>query len=237
MPLKYWQVCSQEIPLSSLIDLEHVTKVYPLGDNAYVALKEVNFKMASGEMAAIVGASGSGKSTLMNIIGFLDYCTEGKYYFDGQDVSHLAENELAMIRNTKIGFIFQSFFLLARSTALQNVMLPLFYRGVSRDKAAERAMMMLDKVGLAHLAQHRHNQLSGGQQQRVAIARALVGGPALILADEPTGALDSRTGKEVMDLLLQLNHDDKRTILIITHDNEVSKRCERIVTIKDGNIV
>ena len=173
----------------------------------------------------------------MNIIGFLDYCTEGKYYFDGQDVSHLAENELAMIRNTKIGFIFQSFFLLARSTALQNVMLPLFYRGVSRDKAAERAMMMLDKVGLAHLAQHRPNQLSGGQQQRVAIARALVGGPALILADEPTGALDSRTGKEVMDLLLQLNHDDKRTILIITHDNEVSKRCERIVTIKDGNIV
>ena len=208
-----------------------------MGDNDVHALRSASLDIARGEMVAIVGSSGSGKSTLMNIIGFLDYCSKGKYYFDGQLVSNIAEKELAAIRNLKIGFIFQSFFLLARSTALQNVMLPLFYRGVPRHDAIECSMAMLDKVGLSDFAQHRPSQLSGGQQQRVAIARALVGDPALILADEPTGALDSKTGSEVMDLLQKLNQDDERTILLITHDNEISKRCSRIVTIKDGNMI
>jgi len=223
--------------LSSLIKLENVTKCYQLGGNEYHALKGIYFQLARGEMAAIVGVSGSGKSTLMNIIGFLDHCTRGRYFFNDRDVSHLTELELANIRNTKIGFVFQSFFLLARSNALQNVMLPLFYRGVTRVQAKEKAMQMLEKVGVAHLAHHRPNQLSGGQQQRVAIARALVGDPEVILADEPTGALDTQTGNEVMELFINLNRKEGRTMVIITHDKEVSRRCERVVTIKDGVIM
>jgi putative ABC transport system ATP-binding protein len=226
-----------EIKLLSLIKLEQVAKVYQLGENHFSALKGINFELQRGEMLAIVGVSGSGKSTLMNIIGFLDYCTSGRYFFSGKDVSHLSEEELADIRNTKIGFVFQSFFLLARSNALQNVMLPLFYRGTPRVEAKERAMHMLEKVGVAHLADHRPNQLSGGQQQRVAIARALVGNPEVILADEPTGALDSQTGNEVMELLTDLNRQEGRTIVIITHDKEVSRRCPRTVTIRDGVMV
>lgn len=221
----------------SLIQLENVTKTYHLGDNDFHALKGINFQLERGEMTAIVGMSGSGKSTLMNIIGFLDHCTTGRYLFSGKDVSHLSEDELADIRNQKIGFVFQSFFLLPRSDALQNVMLPLFYRGTPREEAKEKAMAMLEKVGVAHLAHHRPNQLSGGQQQRVAIARALVGDPEVILADEPTGALDSHTGNEVMELFARLNQDEGRTIVIITHDKEVSRRCARTETIKDGKIV
>ncbi len=220
----------------SLIRLENVTKVYQLGENQFSALKGVNFELQRGEMTAIVGVSGSGKSTLMNIVGFLDRCTSGQYHFSGRNVSHLSEEELAKIRNTKIGFVFQSFFLLARSNALQNVMLPLFYRGTPRAEAMEIGMRMLEKVGVAHLAGHRPNQLSGGQQQRVAIARALVGNPEVILADEPTGALDSQTGNEVMDLFANLNREEGRTIIIITHDKEVSRRCRRTVTIRDGMI-
>lgn len=222
--------------MSSLIQLKNITKTYHLGENIFQALKGIDFQLSRGEMTAIVGMSGSGKSTLMNIMGFLDHSTSGHYFFDGQDVSNLTEQELAVIRNTKIGFVFQSFFLLARSTALQNVMLPLFYRRTARSKAKELALAMLDKVGVAHLAGHLPNQLSGGQQQRVAIARALVGDPEVILADEPTGALDSQTGSEVMALFNELNEKEKRTIVIITHDKEVSRRCKRVVTIKDGKI-
>jgi putative ABC transport system ATP-binding protein len=212
----------QEIKLSSLIKLENITKVYQLGSNSFSALSDINLELQQGEMTAIMGASGSGKSTLMNIIGFLDHCTTGRYLFSGRDVSHLAEQELAMIRNIKIGFVFQSFFLLTRSTALQNVMLPLFYRGTPRAQAQDMAREMLEKVSVGHLANNRPNQLSGGQQQRVAIARALVGNP--------------QTGHEVMELFINLNQQEGRTIIIITHDNEVSKKCQRTVMIKDGKI-
>lgn len=223
--------------MSSLIKLENVTKHYRMGENDVHALKGIHFQLNRGEMTAIVGVSGSGKSTLMNIIGFLDRPTSGKYFFNDQDVSNIAEQELASIRNHKIGFVFQSFFLLARSNAIQNVMLPLFYRGIPRMQAEEMARIALDKVGVAHLAKHKPNQLSGGQQQRVAIARALVTNPEVILADEPTGALDSQTGDELMALFTNLNRNEGRTIVIITHDKEVSRRCSRVVTIKDGNIL
>lgn len=222
--------------MSFLIELQHVTKAYPLGENKVMALKGVDFHVERGEMTAIVGASGSGKSTLLNIIGFLDHCTSGRYFFEGQDVSHLAEHQWAEIRNQKVGFVFQSFFLLPRSTALQNVMLPLFYRDLPRSIIVERAMATLEKVGVAHLANNRPQHMSGGQQQRVAIARALVGEPRIILADEPTGALDSQTGNEVMALFDDLNQKEGRTILIITHDREISKRCPRTVAIKDGTM-
>jgi putative ABC transport system ATP-binding protein len=222
--------------LSSLIKLEQVTKVYQLGGNDYAALKGVDFQLQRGEMTAIVGVSGSGKSTLMNIIGFLDQCSSGRYFFDGSDVSSISGDELASIRNQKIGFVFQSFFLLPRSNALQNVMLPLFYRGTPQAEAAAMAQRMLDKMGVGHLSLNKPNQLSGGQQQRVAIARALVGNPEVILADEPTGALDTQTGNEVMELFTRLNREEGRTIVIITHDKEISRRCERVVTIKDGKI-
>lgn len=222
--------------MSSLIKLENITKTYTLGDNQFQALKGIDLEIQRGEMTAIVGVSGSGKSTLMNIIGFLDQCTSGTYSFADRNVSYLSELELAEIRNRKIGFVFQSFFLLARSTALQNVILPLFYRGTPRQEAKEKALLMLEKMGVAHLANHRPNQLSGGQQQRVAIARALVTNPDIVLADEPTGALDSQTGNEVMELFQQLNQEG-RSILIITHDKEVSRRCRRMVTIKDGKLL
>lgn len=220
----------------SLIKLIQVTKTYHLGAQDFIALSGVNLSVQRGEMMAIVGASGSGKSTLMNIIGFLDRCTTGQYLFDGVDVSALAENQLAAIRNQKIGFVFQSFFLLPKCNALQNVQLPLFYRGTPAAEAKEMALHMLAKVGVAHLATHKPNQLSGGQQQRVAIARALVGNPELILADEPTGALDSQTGRDVMTLLHRLNQEDGRTIIIITHDKAISQQCPRVVTIHDGRI-
>jgi putative ABC transport system ATP-binding protein len=200
------------------------------------ALSHIHFQLRQGELTAIVGASGSGKSTLMNIIGLLDQCTSGQYFFKDQDISLLNKNELADIRNQKIGFIFQSFFLLSRHSVLQNVMLPLSYRNLPASKAKQMALTMLDKMDIAHLQQHNPQQLSGGQQQRVAIARALVGDPEIILADEPTGALDSKTGQNVMDLLKRLNQEDKRTILIITHDKEMSRQCQRVVTIKDGKI-
>lgn len=224
------------IKLSSLIKLINITKNYSLGNSVYTALKGINLSIETGEMTAIVGTSGSGKSTLMNIIGFLDHCTKGSYYFNGQNVSDLSTHELATIRNAKIGFVFQSFYLLPRSTALQNVMLPLFYRGTPQEEAKARALKMLEKVGVAHLATHRPNQLSGGQQQRVAIARALVGDPEIILADEPTGALDSQTGEEVMTLFNDLNRKEGRSIVIITHDKLISQRCQRVITIKDGLI-
>jgi putative ABC transport system ATP-binding protein len=230
-------VCLREIKLSSLVKLTRVTKHYQSGNTEFTALKDVNVTLSAGEMVAIVGASGSGKSTLMNIIGFLDRCSSGSYFFSGQDVSHLQESDLAKIRNQKIGFVFQSFFLLPRLTALQNVMLPLFYRDENKMTAKEKSLALLDKVGMKPFQNHRPNQLSGGQQQRVAIARALVGDPAIILADEPTGSLDSKTGSDVMELFLRLNRDERRTIVLVTHDKEVSHLCQRIVTLKDGSIV
>jgi len=223
--------------LSSLISLENITKVYRSGLSDFHALKGVSFELNIGEMVAIVGASGSGKSTLMNIMGFLDHCTTGKYFFAGQDVSCVPEQDLAGIRNQKIGFVFQSFFLLPRLNALQNTMLPLLYRQTSTELAKEKALLMLEKVGMVNFAKHKPNQLSGGQQQRVAIARALVGEPDVIFADEPTGSLDSATGRDVMDLFHHLNQQEKCTIVIITHDKSVSQNCQRIVTICDGHIV
>jgi putative ABC transport system ATP-binding protein len=225
------------IKLSLLVDLQNIKKTYRAGNNDYPVLKGVDFSLQRGEMVAIVGASGSGKSTLMNVLGFLDRCSNGKYYFLGNDVSQLSELELAAIRNQKIGFVFQSFFLLPRLNVLHNVMLPLFYRAEAEELATKKALAVLEKVGMQKFAQHKPNQLSGGQQQRVAIARALVGDPDIILADEPTGSLDSVTGQEVMDLFLQLNKVERRTIILVTHDKEVSRLCQRIVTIKDGLIV
>ncbi|EKD72333.1 MAG: hypothetical protein ACD_45C00701G0004 [uncultured bacterium] len=223
--------------MSSLIKLTHVSKTYHTHVSEYHALIGVNLQLERGEMIAIVGASGSGKSTLMNVMGFLDQCTSGSYIFSGQDVSHLSSVELSKIRNQKVGFVFQSFFLLPRLDALQNVMLPLFYREVEKKFAQEKALNMLEKVGMQRFIKHKPNQLSGGQQQRVAIARALVGDPDLILADEPTGSLDSKTGQEVMELFLHLNVQEKRTIVIVTHDKDVSRLCGRIVMLKDGCIV
>jgi putative ABC transport system ATP-binding protein len=223
--------------LSLLVKLTNITKIYHTGASEFHALKGVDFHLDRGEMVAIVGASGSGKSTLMNIIGFLDHCTTGRYFFDNEDVSRLHEDELAKIRNKKIGFVFQSFFLLPRLNALQNVMLPLFYRGEEKNTAKEKSLAMLAKVGMEKFHHHKPNQMSGGQQQRVAIARALVGDPEVILADEPTGALDSKTGSEVMNLFHYLNQQEKRTIVMVTHDQEVSRQCQRVVTLKDGVLV
>ncbi len=222
--------------MSPLVSLQNLTKIYRTDHREYHALKDINFELTRGEMVAIVGASGSGKSTLMNIIGFLDHCTTGKYLFSDKDVSHLSDIDLAIIRNQKIGFVFQSFFLLPRMTALQNVMLPLYYREVATDVATEKSLKMLEKVGMGDFAHHKPNQLSGGQQQRVAIARALINDSDIILADEPTGALDSKTGDEVMNLFLRLNQQENRTVVIITHDKGVSNLCERVVTLKDGMI-
>lgn len=220
--------------MSSLIKLSKVSKIYRSGASEYHALKGIDLLLERGEMVSIVGASGSGKSTLMNIIGFLDHCTDGNYVFSGQNVSNLKSVELSLIRNQKIGFVFQSFFLLPRLNALQNVMLPLFYRGENTQIAREKAFHMLQKVSMQKFSEHKPNQLSGGQQQRVAIARALVGDPEIILADEPTGSLDSKTGHDVMELFLQLNTEENRTIVIVTHDEQVSRRCKRVVMIKDG---
>lgn len=225
------------IKLSSLVKLTNITKIYKTGASEFQALKGIDFQLDRGEMVAVVGSSGSGKSTLMNIVGFLDHCTTGNYFFANEDVSNLKEDRLAEIRNQKIGFVFQSFFLLPRLNALQNVMLPLFYRGVETESAQAKSLTMLAKVGMERFAKHKPNQLSGGQQQRVAIARALVGDPEVILADEPTGSLDSKTGQEVMDLFIQLNQREKRTIIMVTHDSGVSRQCQRIVALKDGSIV
>lgn len=225
------------IKLSLLIDLQQITKTYHSGSHIYPVLKGVDFSLQCGEMVAIIGSSGSGKSTLMNVIGFLDRCTEGKYYFSGKDVSQLSDQALSGIRNQKIGFVFQSFFLLPRLNAINNVMLPLFYREEHEDVARQKALSILEKVGMASFAYHRPNQLSGGQQQRVAVARALVTNPEVILADEPTGSLDSKTGQEVMDIFLQLNREEKRTIVLVTHDKEISRLCRRTIAIHDGKIV
>jgi len=227
----------RETKLLPLINLTAITKTYQSGAGEFQALRGINLTLMQGEMVAIVGPSGSGKSTLMNIIGLLDQPTSGKYFFSAQDVSQTAKHDLANLRNHKLGFVFQTFFLLPRLTALQNVMMPLFYRGESKKTAQEKALLMLKKVGMEYFSQHKPNELSGGQQQRVAIARALVGDPNVILADEPTGALDSTTGKEILDLFTYLHQKEQRTIMIITHDHSVSSRCQRIIALKDGELI
>jgi putative ABC transport system ATP-binding protein len=223
--------------LSCLIKLNNVTKTYRTDTHEFQVLKGIEFSLDRGEMVSIIGTSGSGKSTLMNIIGFLDHCSSGHYYFRDQDVSRLKGDELSFIRNQKIGFVFQSFFLLPKLNALQNVMLPLFYRGEDKEISQQKARNILRKVGMEKFATHKPNQLSGGQQQRVAIARALVSDPEIILADEPTGSLDSKTADEVMNLFVHLNQHEKRTLVIVTHDQQISQRCSRIVSIKDGYIL
>ncbi len=222
--------------MASLITLDNVQKFYDTGTIKVPALRGVSFEVSSGEFVAIMGASGSGKSTLMNILGCLDRPTAGTYRLSGQDVSHLSPDELAHLRNTKFGFVFQGFNLLRRHSALANVELPLLYAGMPAGQRRKRARAMLTLVGLADWAAHLPNQLSGGQQQRVAIARALVNQPEVILADEPTGNLDSRAGAEIIDELKRLNRERAQTILLVTHDPAVGDRAARIITMRDGLI-
>jgi len=220
---------------AAMIQLETVTKVYRMGNVQVHALRGVSLRVDEGEFVAIMGASGSGKSTLMNVIGCLDLPTTGRYLLDGVDVRRLNENQLAVIRNRKIGFVFQSFNLIPRSTAIHNVEMPLIYAGFSNGRR-QRALAALEAVGLADRARHQPSELSGGQQQRVAIARALVTEPAILLADEPTGNLDSESSVEIMRLLVDLN-DQGRTVVLITHENEIAAFAKRVVRLKDGLVL
>ncbi|HSN27897.1 MAG TPA: ABC transporter ATP-binding protein [Kofleriaceae bacterium] len=219
-----------------LIDLQHVTKVYTMGEVEVVALDDVSLQIPRGQFVSIMGASGSGKSTLMNIIGCLDRPTRGRYLLDGHDVAALPRNQLARIRNVTIGFVFQHFNLLARTSARENVEVPLIYANVSARDRRERAMRALARVGMEDRAKHQPNQLSGGQQQRVAIARALVNDPKLILADEPTGALDSRASMELMQLFQELGSSGI-TIVLVTHEADIGRCAERTLLMRDGKIV
>lgn len=219
----------------AVIVAENLTKVYQIGDMEVHALRGLSMQVQRGEIVSIMGPSGSGKSTLMNIIGCLDHPTDGEYLLDGERVSLLRDDQLATIRNRKVGFVFQSFNLLPRMTALANVELPMVYAGINRGRR-ERAEAALEKVGLGDRLTHRSNELSGGQQQRVAIARALINDPAIILADEPTGNLDTKSGHEIMELLLSLNHDHGTTLIIVTHDPEVAAETQRVIKIRDGAV-
>jgi putative ABC transport system ATP-binding protein len=220
-----------------LIKLNHLTREYPTGSGVLKALDRVSLSILSGEFVAIMGASGSGKSTMLNILGLLDRPTSGEYFLAGKNVTLISDDDQAMMRNKKIGFIFQSFYLLPRLDALRNVMMPLLYRGDSIEDAREKALIMLDKLGMKSRHHHKPNQLSGGEQQRIAVARALVGNPDVILADEPTGSLDSKTGQQLMDLFKQMHLSENRTIIIITHDEKIANQCERVIVLKDGKIV
>lgn len=218
-----------------MLQLRRITKSYRMGEMAVEILHGIDLTILRGDYTAIVGSSGSGKSTLMNILGCLEQPSSGQYYFDARDITLLSDNERTDIRNFEIGFVFQQFNLLPRLTALQNVMLPMVYAGYGRQERRQRAAAMLEQVGLADRMTNRPNQLSGGQQQRVAIARALVNQPELLLADEPTGALDSRTSAEVIELMSGL-HADGLTIVLVTHDPSVAKNSGRIIRIQDGQI-
>ena len=218
-----------------LIELKDIYKIYHMGDEDVRANDGITLTIYKGEFVAIVGKSGSGKSTLMNIIGALDVPTDGSYYLGGEDVSDMTDDQLAAIRNRMIGFIFQQYNLLPKLNLLENVELPLLYAGVGKEERRDRAMASLERVGLKEKWRNMPNQLSGGQQQRVSIARALAGDPSLILADEPTGALDSRTSREVLDFLKQLNAEGN-TIVMITHDNSIAVEAKRVVRIHDGKI-
>ncbi len=220
-----------------LIQLENLTKIYHVGETEVRALQGVTYAVNEGEFVAILGPSGSGKSTMMNIIGCLDKPTSGRYLFEGEEVSKLDKNQLARIRNRKIGFVFQSFNLLARTTALENAELPLVYSNVPGREQAKRALAALELVGLKDRAHHKTNQLSGGEQQRVAIARALLNNPALILADEPTGNLDTKTSEEIMVIFRKLNDEKKITIVMVTHEADIGAQAKKRIFMRDGVIV
>lgn len=219
-----------------MMKLSDIKKVYGSGSLQVSVLHGIDLEIEDGEFVAIMGPSGSGKSTLMNIIGFLDNSTAGTYELNGEEIGAVKENKLAKLRNEHIGFVFQQFFLLPRLNALKNVESPLSYANVPKRERTERAKDMLEKVGLADRMDHLPNELSGGQKQRVAIARALVNNPTIILADEPTGALDSKTSAQIMDLLVELN-DEGKTVIIVTHEEEIAAYADRIITLKDGLIV
>lgn len=218
-----------------MIELAGITKVYQLGGIAYPALSNVDLTIARNEFLALTGASGSGKSTMMNILGCLDTPTSGRYTLDGEEVAGLDEDQLASVRNRKVGFVFQNFYLMPRMTAIDNVAQPLIYRGIGPAQRRAFAEKALGRVGLGDRMTHRPNEMSGGQRQRVAVARALVGRPELLLADEPTGNLDSRTANEILDLFAQL-HAEGQTVVIVTHDPSIAARCHRRVRLHDGRI-
>jgi len=218
-----------------MIEIENLTKTYKNGNVEVEALKEVSFKIEKGEILSIMGPSGSGKSTLMNLLGFLDTPTSGNYYLRGNDVSNLGENELAELRNDYVGFVFQQFNLLGRTTVLHNVELPLIYGGHKKKERKKIAKELLEKVGLGHRLEHFPNEISGGQKQRVAVARALANNPDLILADEPTGNLDTDTGESIMDLFHDLN-EQGHTIVLVTHEEKIAEHAERKISLIDGEI-
>ncbi|QQS58866.1 ABC transporter ATP-binding protein [Candidatus Peregrinibacteria bacterium] len=219
-----------------MITLQKITKTYRLGAQDFTVLKGISLNIREGEFVAIMGQSGSGKSTLMNIIGLLDVPTSGEYIFDQENVEHLKSDEQADIRGHKIGFVFQSYNLLPRMSAVKQVGVPLMYQGVRKSERNERSITALHAVGLGDRLQNRPNELSGGQQQRISIARAMVTNPAIILADEPTGALDSKTGREIMDIFTKLNKEGK-TVILITHEKEIADYAQRIIHLSDGNII
>ncbi len=219
-----------------VVEARELKKVYRMGEVEVQALRGVSLQIERGEVVAIIGPSGSGKSTLMNILGCLDRPSKGEYYLDGKNVAQLDDNSLAEVRNRKVGFIFQSFNLLPRASALANTEMPMRYAGVPASERRKRARAALEAVGLGDRMDHRPYELSGGQQQRVAIARALVNEPSIVMADEPTGNLDSRSGKEVLELLLQMNAERGVTLIIVTHDPEVARRTQRVITIRDGQV-
>ncbi|NTU80738.1 MAG: ABC transporter ATP-binding protein, partial [Chloroflexales bacterium] len=219
-----------------IVQMEHMVKEFPTGDGAFRALDDVSVTIDQGEMVAIMGPSGSGKSTLMTLIGLLDTPTSGHYTLDGEDVSNLSRLEQARVRNRKLGFVFQNFNLLPRLTVLQNVELPLVYGRVDGRERKERARVALEVVGLGHKLDSLPTMLSGGQKQRVAVARALVHNPAIILADEPTGALDTKTGAEILGLFRDLNREQGRTIIVVTHDPEIGRHMDRVIGLRDGRL-
>lgn len=235
-PCHFYVICPDMGVDMIMIRIENMCKIYNMGDNSVYALNNVSLHVREHEFVSIIGPSGSGKSTLMNILGCLDVPTSGKYYLDGKEVSKLRDNQLAEIRNYKIGFIFQGFNLLKKLTAVENVELPLIYQGVKHKERIRRSIEALEMVGLGERVYHTPNELSGGQQQRVAIARALVSNPPLILADEPTGNLDTKSGAEVIKTL-KLLHQKGNTIVLITHDNSIAAQAQRIIKIQDGQII
>lgn len=222
----------------NIIEMRNIVKRFYIGQpNELEILHGINLDVKEGEFLSIVGESGSGKSTLMNMIGALDRPTSGSYLMDGVDISRMNDTMLSQLRNERIGFVFQSFHLIPRTNALQNVELPLLYAGVSRKKRREKAMEMLEMVGMADRMEHKPNELSGGQKQRIAIARAMINSPSILLADEPTGALDSKTGRLIMDLFHKLHDEKGKTVILITHNNDLARETDRILTLSDGNII